>query len=540
MIRIKINNSVSQKILTMSAPQGAGWSPFLWNCDFDEMLGTYEIDPDILSIFTENYDIENDVSAFVDDSQIVVVSESLFLCQQAANNILAQILEKSNAKKQSYNATKSRAVVFTKRPIPFNVSIKLGDSRIEVSSSNKLLGVTLDSKLNWYEHIEIQTAKCKRLIFFLNSCCKLKWGLTREVLSKIWTGCIEPILLYGCPVWISALKSKWVVKKIESVQRLFAIKMIRGFKTISYEAALTLSGLPPIISRLHERVLSYAAKHPDHYLGTYIPRSHIEDTLQLANTYGINVEDYGKGLVGSVVTPPHLIKAPNVSTVSLNNYPLFSDNALNIYTDGSKTDFGTGCAFVIFKSSSSIEHGQSKLGGENSVFQAELLAIRNSLRHLFKLRIKACFSDINIFTDSISSLQSIKDCVAKNQLARDIQKYIGFFSSFTKVTLTWCKGHNNILGNELADFFAKDAISNPNSIIEMQPPPISHLKKTVREKSGHDWLDRWRTSENGRLTYNFIPNKVPPHVLKHTLSHKITHVLTGHCRIFTTVVLVKL
>ena len=41
--------------------------------------------------------------------------------------------------------------------------------------------------------------------------------------------------------------------------------MIRGFKTISHEAALTLSGLPPIISRLHERVLSYAAEHPDHY-----------------------------------------------------------------------------------------------------------------------------------------------------------------------------------------------------------------------------------------------------------------------------------
>ena len=65
----------------------------------------------------------------------------------------------------------------------------------------------------------------------------------------------------------------------------------------------------------------------------------------------------------------------------------------------------------------------------------------------------------------------------------------------------------------------------------MQPPPISHLKKTVREKSGHDWLDRWRTSENGRLTYNFIPNKVPPHALKHTLSHKITQVLTGHCKL---------
>ena len=93
----------------------------------------------------------------------------------------------------------------------------------------------------------------------------MKWGLTKDVLNEIWTGCIEQILLHGCPAWIQLLKNKRVVRKIESVQRLVAIKMIRGFKTISYEAALTLSGLPRVVGRIHERILSYAAKHQDHY-----------------------------------------------------------------------------------------------------------------------------------------------------------------------------------------------------------------------------------------------------------------------------------
>ena len=63
-------------------------------------------------------------------------------------------------------------------------------------------------------------------------------GVNKRLLNEIWTGCIEQILLHGCPAWIPLLKiNKRVVRKIESVQRLVAIKMIRGFKTISYEAA---------------------------------------------------------------------------------------------------------------------------------------------------------------------------------------------------------------------------------------------------------------------------------------------------------------
>ena len=122
-----------------------------------------------------------------------------------------------------------------------------------------------------------------------------------------------------------------------------------------------------------------------------------------------------------------------------------------------------------------IDYGQSKLSNEDSVFQAELLAIRNCLQSLFNCQLGSVFHKINIFSDSVSSLQSIKDCDPKNSLARDVQKYISFFSMFTEVTLTWCKGHSQILGNELADFFAKDAINNPHSKFVSLPPSLSHL-----------------------------------------------------------------
>ena len=73
-------------------------SPFLWNCDFDEILGPYQLDQEVLSQFTDNFDVENNVQAFADDGQVVVVSDSLLLCQQAANDILSQIDVKAKLK----------------------------------------------------------------------------------------------------------------------------------------------------------------------------------------------------------------------------------------------------------------------------------------------------------------------------------------------------------------------------------------------------------------------------------------------------------
>ena len=528
LIRIKINKSAAQKNLTRSAPQGGGLSPFLWNSNFDDILGQYELEPNILPSLINECEIDNYVQAFADDSQLVIISDSLFLCQTAGNNILSQMLTKADQRKATYSASKSNAVVFSKRPVPFEVNITLGKDRIPVSGSSKLLGVTLDSKLNWGEHVNKQTASCKRLVFLLNHCCKMKWGVNRDVLEKIWIGCIEKILMFGCPAWVSLLKNKSIVQKIESVQRLVAIKMIRAFRTVSFDAALKLSGLPYIVNRIHERVISYAAKHPNHYT-QFIPNSHIEYTLQIAAAYGIDIAKYESTSLQNTI-PPYCREKASVSTTLLNEYPLFQKSVLNIYTDGSKSDAGTGCAFVVFRPNMLLEHGQARLGIGNSVYQAELVAIRNSLIHLFTLPIRECFSKINIYSDSLSSLNSIDDCEPKNSLVKEIQKYIRFFSKFTEVHLAWCKGHVKILGNELADYFAKDAVSNPLIPSEELSLPISHLKDTIRKKSKSMLTERWEQSENGRLTHDFIPSETPQHVYENN-SHKMTQILTGHCRL---------
>ena len=161
-------------------------------------------------------------------------------------------------------------------------------AKIELTTSEILLGIQMDSKLNWKSHISKQSAKFKGLIFKLNACCKLTWGINKNILKALWHCIIEPTLLYACPVWISCIDKKWAKSELESVQRLFAIKMIRGFKDISYHASVVLSGLTPITLKAKERSLIYAAKHPDHYINYQLSNgkhsSHIQTTVNIANS----------------------------------------------------------------------------------------------------------------------------------------------------------------------------------------------------------------------------------------------------------------
>ena len=71
--------------------------------------------------------------------------------------------------------------------------------------SLKYLGIIIDKKLTFKDHIHYITDKCSKLIFALSKTAKLNWGLGHGALKTIYTGAILPLLQYGAPIWIKAL-----------------------------------------------------------------------------------------------------------------------------------------------------------------------------------------------------------------------------------------------------------------------------------------------------------------------------------------------
>jgi hypothetical protein len=59
----------------------------------------------------------------------------------------------------------------------------------------KYLGIIIDSKLNFREHIMYMSSKCTKLIHALSKSAKQSWGLSHEALHTIYKGAISPPLL---------------------------------------------------------------------------------------------------------------------------------------------------------------------------------------------------------------------------------------------------------------------------------------------------------------------------------------------------------
>jgi len=63
------------------------------------------------------------------------------------------------------------------------------------------MGIILNSKFTFREHINYMAGKCTKLIFALFKSAKLNQGLKYATLKTIYTGGILSLLLYGAPMW---------------------------------------------------------------------------------------------------------------------------------------------------------------------------------------------------------------------------------------------------------------------------------------------------------------------------------------------------
>ena len=125
------------------------------------------------------------------------------------------------------------------------VSIYLNNKNLE-QANIKYLGIILDSKLNFREHIMHITGKRNKLIHAIAKSAKLGWGLNHEALHTIYKGAILIHMLYGAPIWIGAVGKKCNKILYSSFQRLINIKIAKAYRTTSNDALSILTGTTPI------------------------------------------------------------------------------------------------------------------------------------------------------------------------------------------------------------------------------------------------------------------------------------------------------
>ena len=192
--------------------------------------------------------------AFADDLILATRGRTVIEAENMANIELTKISAWARDNKIHFNEQKSKTMLMSrrKRKERKEVEIYMNSRLLTQVHSLKYLGIILDTKLTFKNHINYITDKCSRLIFALSKSAKLNWGLGHEALKTIYTGAILPLLQYGAPIWINSLAKDSYKTKLIRVQRLMNIKIAKSFRTVSNEALCIITGLTPIDIKIEE------------------------------------------------------------------------------------------------------------------------------------------------------------------------------------------------------------------------------------------------------------------------------------------------
>ena len=101
--------------------------------------------------------------------------------------------------------------------------------RLEQNEEMKYLGTYLESKFNFNAHIDHALA----LVNMLGRTAKVQWGLGKKALKTIYEVAVVPVLTYGAPIWIEAIRKNRNLTKYKRIQRLINIKIAKAYRTIS-------------------------------------------------------------------------------------------------------------------------------------------------------------------------------------------------------------------------------------------------------------------------------------------------------------------
>ena len=145
------------------------------------------------------------------------------------------------------------------------INVYLNNKKLEQVPKIKYLGIILDQKFTFKDHIVYVTERCAKIIHCLARAAKVSWGIKYEAKKTIYTGAILPLLQYGAPVWIEAMKLAYNRRRYIRVQRLINIRTAKAFRTTSSEVVCILTAVTTIIIKIEESVRLYKARNSPEY-----------------------------------------------------------------------------------------------------------------------------------------------------------------------------------------------------------------------------------------------------------------------------------
>ena len=131
---------------------------------------------------------------FADDTSVHVTEKSGLALQNKLQEAVNKLASWFKAWAITINHAKSVAMVISKKRNPIKLDIHIDDMPIPQANSHKHLGLVLNSKLSWSDHVEHIRSKAAKKVGLLR---RIRKQLPSLVLRTLYITCIRPTLEYA-------------------------------------------------------------------------------------------------------------------------------------------------------------------------------------------------------------------------------------------------------------------------------------------------------------------------------------------------------